>query len=52
MELWKVRLDLTLVMVFLSKVKMMEVGFLGTFVYGKLPNVKERPAMASIYMVM
>jgi len=45
-ELGKVRSDLTLVVALLSKVDMLEVGFLGTIVSRKLLKVKERPAAA------
>ena len=43
MKLWEVRSDLTLVVVLLSKVEALEVGFLGTVTSGKLLKVKERP---------
>jgi len=46
MKLWEVRSDLTLVMVLLSKVEALEVGFLGTVTSGKLLKVKERPEQA------
>ena len=50
MEVGKVRSDLTLVMVLLSKVEMLEMGLLGIVVSGKIPKVKERPAAASIWI--
>jgi hypothetical protein len=50
-ELGKVRSDLTLVVALLSKVDMLEVGFLGTVVSRKLLKVKERPAAVPIRMV-
>ena len=50
MEVGKVRSDLTLVMVLLSKVEMLEMGLLGIVVSGKIPKVKERLAAASIWI--
>ena len=49
-ELGWVRSDLTPVEVQLSKVEALEVGFMGTVVFRKLPKVKEKPAAASICM--
>ena len=48
MELGKVRSDLILVEVLLSRVEALEVGFLGIMTSGKLPKVKEKPAAVSI----
>jgi len=50
MELGWVRSDLTPVEVQLSKVEALEVGFMGTVVFRKLPKVKEKPAAATICM--
>ena len=37
--------------VLLSKVEKPDVGFLGTVTSGKLPKVKEKPTVASIWAV-
>ena len=34
-----------------SKVEELAIGFLGTMAFGKLPMVKEKPTVASIYAV-
>ena len=51
-KLGVVRLDLTPVTVLLAKVEEPDVGFLGTVTTGKLPKVKEKPTVASIWTVM
>ena len=47
-----VRSDLALVKMLPSKVEELAVGFLGTMAFGKLPKVKEKPTVASIWTVM
>ena len=47
-----VRLDLAPVTVLLSKIEELDVGFLGTVTSGKLPKVKEKPMVASIWAMM
>jgi hypothetical protein len=51
MELCAVRSDLTLVELPLSVLEGLVGGFWGTVVSGKLPNVKENPAAAYIWML-
>ena len=51
MDLGKFRSDLTLVVVLLLKVEMLELGCLGTVIFGKLPKVKEKQAATSIWML-
>jgi len=46
-----VRSDLTPVMVLLSMVEELDVGFFGTVTSGKLPKVMERPIVAPIWML-
>ena len=48
----EVRSDLTLVKMLPSKVEGLDVGFRGTVASGKLPKVKEKPTVASIWAVM
>jgi len=50
-KLGVVRSDLTPVTVLLAKVEEPDVGFLGTVTTGKLPKVKERPTVTSIWML-
>ena len=52
MELYVVRSDLTLEEEPLSVVEGLVGGFRGTIVSGKLPKVKEKLAVASIWMAM
>ena len=47
-----VRLDLAPVTVLLSKIEELDMGFLGTVTSGKLPKVKEKSTVASIWTVM
>ena len=47
-----VRSDLTLVKTLPPMVEETRVGFLGTVAFGKLPKVKEKPTVASIWAVM
>ena len=47
----EIRSDLTPVKVLPSKVEGLDVGFLGTLISKKLPKVKEKPTVASIWAV-
>jgi len=48
----EIRLDLTLMKMLPSKVEELVIGFLGTVTSGKLPKVKEKPMVASIWAMM
>ena len=48
---WEVKLDLTLAKTLPSVVEGLEVGFLGTVASRKLPKVKEKPNVTSIWAV-
>ena len=45
----EIRSDLTSVKMLPSKVEGLDVGFLGTLISKKLPKVKEKPTVASIW---
>ena len=49
---WGIRSDLTAAKVLPPAVGEPEAGFLGTVTSGKLPKVKEKPTVASIWTVM
>ena len=49
---WGVRSDLTPATTLPPAAGEPEAGFLGTVTSGKLPNVKEKPTVASIWAVM
>ena len=51
MRVGAVRLDLASVTVLLSKIEELDMGFLGTVTSGKLPKVKEKSTVASIWTV-
>ena len=48
---WGIRSDLTLAKTLPPAVGEPEAGFLGTVTSGKLPKVKEKPTVASIWAV-
>jgi len=48
----EIRSDLTLMKMLPSKVEELVIGFLGTVTSGKLPKVKEKPTVASIWAMM
>ena len=50
-EAWGVRSDLTPARTLPLAVEGPEAGFLGTVTSGKLPEVKEKPTVASIWVV-
>ena len=50
-ECGAVRSNLTPLTVLLSKVEELDVGFLGTVTFGKLPKVKVKLTVASIWML-
>jgi len=49
MGVGEIRSDLTSVKMLPSKVEELVIGFLGTMTSGKLPKVKEKPTVASIW---
>ena len=51
-EAWGVRSDLFPTKMLPPTVEGPEAGFLGTVTSGKLPKVKEKPTVASIWAVM
>ena len=51
MRVGAVRLDLASVIVLLSKIEELDMEFLGTVTSGKLPKVKEKSTVTSIWTV-